>query len=63
MKVLSKKQLLDSDLTANLIREVEIHQHLRHPNIVKFYGWFWDDRKIYLLMEYAPMGSLFSLLK
>jgi serine/threonine protein kinase len=27
------------------------------------YGFFWDDKKIYLILEYAPGGELYKELK
>jgi len=30
-----------------------------HPNILKMYGFFSDDKKIYLLLELATNGCLF----
>ena len=27
------------------------------------YGFFWDEKKIYLILEYAPAGELYKDLK
>jgi hypothetical protein len=27
------------------------------------YGFFWDEKKIYLILEYAPGGELYKDLK
>ena len=27
------------------------------------FGYFWDDKRIYLILEYCPGGELFKLLK
>uniref|UniRef100_A0A182VRK1 Protein kinase domain-containing protein n=1 Tax=Anopheles minimus TaxID=112268 RepID=A0A182VRK1_9DIPT len=40
-------------------REIEIQSHLRHPNILRMYGYFHDQSRIYLILEYAP--DLWSL--
>lgn len=45
-----------------LRREVEIQAHLRHPNILRLYGYFHDDARVYLILEYAPNGELYKLL-
>ena len=63
LKVLYKKQLLASNVEHQLRREIEIQSHLRHPNILRMYGFFWDDKKIYLILEYAPGGELYKDLK
>jgi len=47
----------------NLVRELEIHSRLHHDNVVKFFGYFWDDRKVYLILEYAPDGALWDYMK
>ena len=31
-----------------------------HPNILKMYGFFSDESKIYLLLELATNGCLFK---
>uniref|UniRef100_A0A182M5K5 Aurora kinase n=1 Tax=Anopheles culicifacies TaxID=139723 RepID=A0A182M5K5_9DIPT len=41
-------------------REIEIQSHLRHPNILRMYGYFHDESRIYLILEYAPGGTLFK---
>jgi serine/threonine protein kinase len=63
LKVLYKKQLLKSNVEHQLRREIEIQSHLRHNNILRMYGFFWDDKKIYLILEYAPGGELYKDLK
>ena len=32
----------------------------RHKNILRMYGYFWDDKRIYLILEYAPHGELYK---
>ncbi|OAD57158.1 Aurora kinase A-A [Eufriesea mexicana] len=32
----------------------------KHPNILKMYGYFHDDKRVYLILEYAPNGELFK---
>jgi serine/threonine protein kinase len=47
----------------NLVRELEIHSKLHHENIVKFFGYFCDDRRVYIILEYAPEGALWDFMK
>ncbi len=35
----------------------------RHPNILRLYTWFHDDRRIYLALEIASEGELYKHLK
>lgn len=63
LKVLFKSQILDSEIEHQVRREVEIQCRLRHPNILRMYGYFHDEKRIYLILEYAKHGSLYKLLK
>lgn len=54
LKVLFKKQIADQGIEHQVRREIEIQSHLRHPNILRMYGFFHDDARIYLILEYAP---------
>ena len=40
--------------------EVDILTKLDHPNIVKYYETYVDDKYIYLVMEYIGGGELFD---
>ncbi|XP_057703137.1 aurora kinase A [Corythoichthys intestinalis] len=63
LKVLFKKQLEQAGVEHQLRREVEIQSHLRHPNILRLYGYFHDASRVYLILEYAPKGELFGELQ
>ncbi len=43
LQVLFKSQLQQSNVEHQLRREVEIQSHLRHPNILRLYGYFYDE--------------------
>lgn len=62
IKVLQKSQLLKAHVDHQLRREIEIQSHLRHPNILRMYGYFYDDTRIYLILEYCPGGELYKKL-
>lgn len=63
LKVLFKSQIVDSEIEHQVRREVEIQCRLRHPNILRMYGYFHDEKRIYLILEYAEKGPLYRLLK
>lgn len=63
LKVLSKKQVGDQGIEHQVRREIEIQSHLRHPNILRMYGFFHDEQRLYMILEYAPGGTLFNALK
>lgn len=60
LKVLHKSQLLKAGVEHQLRREIEIQSHLRHRNILRMYGYFWDEKRVYLILEYAPKGELYK---
>ena len=63
LKVLFKNQLQQSNVEHQLRREIEIQPHLRHPNILRLYGYFYDDSRVYLILEYAAKGELYKELQ
>lgn len=63
LKVMDKKELLHYNITKQLRREVEIQSRLKHPNITQLYGYFHDDKRVYLIMEYCQGGELYKYLK
>lgn len=63
LKVLFKNQILQSQVEHQLKREIEIQTHLRHPHILRMYGYFHDDTRVYMILEYAPKGELFKHLQ
>ena len=62
LKVLKKNQLLRAGVEHQLRREIEIQSNLRHPNILRMYGYFYDAERIYLILEYSPGGELYKYL-
>lgn len=62
IKVLHKSQLLKAGVEHQLRREIEIQSHLRHRNILRMYGYFYDSKRIYLILEYSPGGELYKRL-
>ena len=52
LKVLFKNQLKQSQVEHQLRREVEIQSHLRHPNILRLYGYFYDQVLSFLLIMF-----------
>uniref|UniRef100_A0A8C8W8B9 non-specific serine/threonine protein kinase n=1 Tax=Peromyscus maniculatus bairdii TaxID=230844 RepID=A0A8C8W8B9_PERMB len=63
LKVLFKTQLEKAGVEHQLRREVEIQSHLRHPNILRLYGYFHDATRVYLILEYAPLGTVYRELQ
>lgn len=61
--MLSKNQLAKAEVEHQLRREIEIQSHLRHPNILRLYGYFYDQNRVYLILEYAARGELYKELQ
>jgi len=45
LKVLFKSQLQKAQVEHQLRREIEIQSHLRHPNILRLFGYFYDETR------------------
>ncbi|MCQ2819401.1 MAG: aurora family serine/threonine-protein kinase [archaeon] len=63
LKVIQKSEILKDGNEPQIRREIEIQSHLHHINILRLYGFFWDDNKIYLILEYANNGEVFKELR
>ncbi|KAJ1911790.1 spindle assembly checkpoint kinase [Tieghemiomyces parasiticus] len=63
LKVLFKSEVKQPNLARQLRREVEIQSHLRHENILRLFGYFHDEKRVYLILEYASRGELYKILR
>ncbi|NXK80344.1 AURKB kinase, partial [Amazona guildingii] len=34
-----------------------------HPNILRLYNYFHDERRVFLILEFAPRGELYKELQ
>ena len=57
------KAKIHHKLVIQLIREIKIQTFPNHPNIVKLYTFFSDERYIYLVMELCCSGQLYGFLR
>ncbi|XP_065860174.1 serine/threonine-protein kinase Aurora-1-like [Euphorbia lathyris] len=58
LKQLSRSTLKERHIEHFLVREVEIQNHLQYPNILHLYGYFYDKKHVFLVLEYAAKGEL-----
>jgi serine/threonine protein kinase/uncharacterized protein YraI len=58
LKVLHPQWVQDETMVHRLKHEAEISSRLKHPNIIKIYGFGETEHEIYLAMEYMAAGSL-----
>jgi serine/threonine protein kinase len=59
VKVINKESLIGSSAYNNIKEEANIHQRLVHENIIRMYANLEDEKRIYLILEYATQGNLF----
>ncbi|XP_044258158.1 aurora kinase C-like [Tribolium madens] len=63
LKTLMKKEIVKSGVEKQILREIEIQSHLKHPNILQLLCWFHDSHRIYLVVEFAGKGELYKHLQ
>ncbi|KAJ6569501.1 other/AUR protein kinase [Mycena capillaripes] len=62
LKTLYKSELVHNKVEKQTRREIEIQQNLRHPNVLRLYGFFHDEKRIFLMLEFAGQGELYRQL-
>lgn len=60
LKAIHKELLKEEEIVDQFIRELKIQSYLNHRNLIKTYGYFCDATFIYIIMEPATGGQLFS---
>ena len=46
LQVLFKSQLQKAQVEHQLRREIEIQSHLRHKNVLRMFGYFYDETRV-----------------
>lgn len=54
---------LSSSSRENLITEIRLLRSLNHKYIVTLEDFFWDDKNIYIVLEYCNAGSLSTFIR
>ncbi|KAJ8073570.1 spindle assembly checkpoint kinase [Marasmius tenuissimus] len=62
LKALYKSELIREGTEKQLRREIEIQMNLRHPNILRLYGYFHDSKRVFLMLEFAGQGEMYKQL-
>lgn len=60
MKTIPIQQSFSFKESDKLMQEVEILKQLDHPNILKIYDFYYDDKYYYIITEYCKGGELFD---
>lgn len=59
IKILNKTKL-DEKTQRLLLREISSMQKLHHPNIIRLYEVIHTQERLFICMEYAPEGELYT---
>ena len=62
IKIINKKYVEDMEFE-QIKSEIDILKIAKHPNIIKLYDVFENEKYIYIIMEYCPGGDLFSYIE
>ncbi|KAG6899974.1 Serine/threonine-protein kinase ark1 [Termitomyces sp. T159_Od127] len=62
LKTLVKAEIAAHGFEKQVRREIEIQQNLRHPNVLRLYGYFHDATRVFLMLEFAGRGELYRQL-
>lgn len=62
LKIMNKRELIDSKMVVGTIREKEILASLNHPFILPLISSFQDDEHLYLLLALFQGGELFNVI-
>ncbi|XP_037872316.1 LIM domain kinase 1 isoform X2 [Bombyx mori] len=64
-EVMVLKQLyrVDEEAQRNFLKEVAVLRSLHHPNVLRFVGVLYKDKRLHLVTEYVAGGTLHQLLQ
>lgn len=57
---LLKKEAMDKAEQESMLNEIQTLRNLDHPNIVKIYEYFEDDKRFYIVTDHIQGGELFD---
>ena len=62
IKAIDKRNKTNIEEKPYFRRELEVMYKIHHPNVVKLFGHFEDDKFCYFLMEYIGKGNIYNLI-
>jgi len=63
IKIMDKNYIIEHKLEDKIRREIKIMKSFCHPHIIKLFDIEDSKNEIQVIMEYAPKGDLFNLIK
>ena len=62
IKAIDKQNRTNIDEKPYFRRELEVMYKINHPNVIKLFGHFEDNKYCYFIMEYINKGNVYNLL-
>ena len=62
MKIISKKNIIKGLDQSKIIDEITILKKLDHPNIMKIFECFEDEKNFYIISDFCDQGDLLGKL-
>ena len=62
MKVIKKVNTLIENNDEEVLNEINVLKKMDHPNVIKIFEFYIDDKNYYLITEYCSGGELFELI-
>ena len=63
VKITIKKDMIEMGTMGRIKSEIQIHQRLKHKNVISFFGSFEDDECVYIVMELFNYGTVYQYLQ
>lgn len=63
LKMIFKTELMKHKMEQQLLREIEIQSHLTHENVLQMLTYFTDDKRVFLVLEFAAKGEMYKELQ
>ena len=60
MKKIAKAKLINPNDSESFVNEIKILQKLEHPNVIKIYELFEDEKSFFIVTEYIGEGNLLN---
>ncbi|KAL4441400.1 hypothetical protein ABPG74_013695 [Tetrahymena malaccensis] len=62
IKIMNLKNMNSFQEIQGIEREVRVHSLLKHPNIIEYHDSFQENEFVFIVLDYASNGNLYSLL-
>ncbi|EGR28202.1 protein kinase domain protein [Ichthyophthirius multifiliis] len=63
IKIMNLKNMHSLQEIQGIEREIRVHSQLNHPNIIQYYDSFQENELVFIVLDYAQNGNLYSYLQ